>query len=115
MPTFTYTSRDEKGLVQTGHVDAVDEDQVVAILQHRGLLVTSITRRELAAHALLAIRRRKHPMHTGITVQDQVLLCEQLATLVEAGVPILRSLSVVSAQVESRRLLAALEAVSHDV
>ena len=115
MPTYTYTSRDEKGLVQTGHVDAVDEDQVVAILQHRGLLVTSITRKELAAHALLAVRRSKRPLHTGITVQDQVLLCEQLATLVQAGVPILRSLAVVSAQVESRRLLQALEAVSHDV
>jgi len=115
MPTYTYTSRDEKGLVQTGHVDAVDEDQVVAILQHRGLLVTSITRKELAAHALLAVRRRKRPLHTGITVQDQVLLCEQLATLVQAGVPILRSLAVVSAQVESRRLLQALEAVAHDV
>ena len=115
MPTYTYTSRDEKGLVQTGHVDAVDEDQVVAILQHRGLLVTSITRKALAAHALLAVRRRKHPLHTGVTVQDQVLLCDQLATLVEAGVPILRSLAVVSAQVESRRLLAALEAVSHEV
>ncbi|MDP3703035.1 MAG: type II secretion system F family protein [Candidatus Omnitrophota bacterium] len=115
MPTFTFTSRDDKGLVQIGHVDAVDEDQVVAILQHRGLLVTSITRKELAAHALLAVRRRKHPMHTGITVDDQVLLCEQLATLVQAGVPILRSLAVVSAQVESRRLFQALEAVSHDV
>lgn len=114
MPTYTYTSRDDKGLVQTGHVDAVNEDQVVAILQHRGLLVTSITRKDVDTAFVPAYRRARR-MHGGVTVEDQVLLCEQLATLVEAGVPILRSLTVVSDQVESRQLLRALEAACSDV
>ena len=115
MPTFTYTSRDDKGLVQTGHLDAVDEDQVVAILQHRGLLVTSITRKDLDSGFFLAVHRRRRRLHARVTVEDQVLLCEQLATLVEAGVPILKSLTVVSAQVESQQLLKALDAVRGDV
>jgi len=115
MPTFTYTSRDDKGMVRTGHLDAVDEDQAVAILQHRGLLVTSVSRKAVGTAAILAMRQRKRRLHANVTVEDQMLFCEQFATLVDAGVPILRSLTVVAAQVESRRLLTALEAVIGDV
>ena len=116
MPAFTYTSRDQKGIVQTGQLDAVNEDQVVAILQHRGLLVTSISQKDLEPQLLskkFRIARRR--LHRGVTTEDQVLLCEQLATLIGAGVPILKSLAVVSAQVESQQLLDALEDVQRDV
>ena len=117
MPTFTYTARDEKGLVQTGHLDALNEDQVVAMLQHRGLLVTSISQKDLAtATARPSVGRAKpHRMHEGVTVEDQVLLCQQLATMVDAGVPLLKSLEVVSFQVESRKLLLALEDIRREV
>ena len=54
-------------------------------------------------------------MHTGVKTEDQVLLCQQLATLIEAGVPLLKSLEVVCAQCESRILLVALEEARRDV
>ena len=112
MPTFTYSARDQAGRAQIGHLEAVDEDQVVVLLQHRGLLVTSISRKDLAraeSPKLRLGRGRGRRMHRGVTTDDQVLLCQQLATLVDAGVPLLRSLAVVSAQVESERLLLVLE------
>lgn len=119
MPTFSYTARDQTGVVQTGRLDAPTEDDVVLTLQRRGLLVTSVTSASLQAAAAprpslehAAAGRR---MHTGVTVDDQVLLCQQLATLVEAGVPLLKALEVVSLQVESRMLLIALEEVRRDV
>ncbi|MBI2104713.1 MAG: type II secretion system F family protein [Candidatus Omnitrophica bacterium] len=117
MPTFVYTARNDQGAVQNGQLDAVSEDDVLATLQRRGLLVTSITPQSLGAAPQPAIRRTKanRRMHTGVSTDDQVLLCQQLATLVEAGVPLLKSLEVVSAQVESRRLLIALEEVRREV
>ena len=117
MPTFAYTVRDDQGLVQTGQLDAVSKDDAIAALQHRGLLVTSISAKDLGASPALTFRRSKasRRMHTGVTTDDQVLLCQQLATLVEAGVPLLKGLEVVSAQVESRRLLLALEETRRDV
>ncbi len=60
-------------------------------------------------------RFRSSKMHTGVKTEDHVLLCQQLATLVEAGVPLLKSLEVASAQVESRRLLIALDETRRDV
>jgi len=116
MSTYTYTARDQQGIVQTGHLDAVTEDAVVNILQHRGLLVTSVMQKDLASQAAPAVRRFPRPrLHVRVTMEDQVLLCQQLATLVEAGVPLLKSLEVVSAQMESHTLLLALEDVRHDV
>ena len=112
MPSFVYTARDQRGSVQTGHLDALNEDEVVAVLQHRGLLVTSISKKDLQQAPTVTLRRRGgRRMHAGVTTDDQVLLCQQLATMVEAGVPLLKSLEVVSYQVESRRLLIVLEEI----
>ncbi len=117
MPSFTYTARDQQGVVQAGHLDAINEDEVVAVLQRRGLLVTSISHKDLAAGPSPSFRRAgsNRRMHTRVTTEDHVLLCQQLATLVEAGIPLLKSLEVVSAQVESRLLLIALDDIRRDV
>jgi type IV pilus assembly protein PilC len=120
MPTFTYTARNEQGVAQTGQLDAVSEDEVIATLQHRGLLVTSITQRTVEAAgrplpAKVATLKLPRRMHRRVTVDDQVLLCQQLATLVGAGVPLLKSFEVVASQVESSKLLIALEDVHREV
>lgn len=115
MPSFTYTARDHAGKVQAGFLDALSEDEVVAVLQHRGLLVTSISRKDLRNSAGFMSRQRPRRMHGGVSVDDQVLLCQQLSTLVEAGVPLLKGLEVVGMQVESRQLLLALEDVRRNV
>ena len=126
MPTFTYTARDEQGVVHNGQLDAMTEDEVIATLQHRGLLVTSISQKTLAqiqgqapgpagrtAFARQTKVRRK--LHAKVNTQDQVVLCQQLATLIGAGVPLLKSLEVVCAQVESSLLLLTLEEIRRDV
>lgn len=119
MPTFTYVARDRQGIVQTGMLDVSNEDDAVASLQRRGLFVTSLMRREAAAGsaapAAPMVSRFARRMHGRVTVDDQVFLCQGLATLVDAGVPLLRSLEVVMAQAESRTLVIALERVHQDV
>lgn len=115
MPTFTYIARDQEGLARSGQVDGVTEDEAIVLLQHRGLLVTSISKKDLAQKSRVVFRQGARRFHGRVTVDDQVLLCQQMATLVEAGVPLLRSLEVVAAQVESRPLLLALEQIRHDV
>ena len=118
MPTFTYAARDDQGTVHRGVLDALTEDEVVTALQHRGLLITSISEKTLESARQASFRpsrRGRRRMHTPVNVDDQVLLCQQLATLVGAGVPLLKSLEVVSEQVESRVLMLALEDVRRDV
>ena len=115
MATFTYTGRDQHGTVQAGQLDALSEEDVVRILQHRGVLVTSVTARQAGGHAVTPSRRHPRRLHARVTIEDHVQLCQQLGTLVEAGVPLLRSLDVVSAQTESQPLLGALQQIRRDV
>ena len=118
MPTFTYTARDRQGSAQSGRLDAGTEDEVISTLQRRGLMVTSVLLSNGAVQPAAAPAQRvsmHRRMHTRVTTDDQVLLCQQLSTLVEAGVPLLKALEVVAAQVESRLLLIALEEVQRDV
>lgn len=115
MPSFTYSARDQNGMVQTGHLDALNEDEVVAVLQHRGLLVTAVSKKDLQQGPALTIKRKSRRMHAAVKTDDHVLLCQQLATLIEAGVPLLKSLEVVSMQVESRLLLLALDEIHRSV
>ena len=118
MPTFVYGARNEQGAAQTGQLDALSEDEVISTLQHRGLLVTSIilkgteVKEKRSVTSKVKGRRR---MHKGVKTDDQVLLCQQLATLIGAGVPLLRSFEVVAQQVESSTLLVVLEEIHRDV
>ncbi len=116
MPTFLYAARDRSGLVQTGHVDAATEDEVLSVLQSRGLFVTSVSRKDLtAAGGTASGAQLKRKLHGRVTTEDKTMFCEQLATLLEAGVPLLRSLQILCDQVESRPLLIALQGIRRDI
>ncbi|MBI3324214.1 MAG: type II secretion system F family protein [Candidatus Omnitrophica bacterium] len=114
MPSFFYTARDHNGTLQSGHLEAVDEDEVLSVLQNRGLIVTALSRKEsraLPSGKPLSSRR----LHGRATSDDKVLFCEQLATLLDAGIPLTKSLQVISAQVESRLLLKAVDQMRQDI
>lgn len=114
MPGFVYTARDGNGRMQSGHLEAVDEHEVAVVLQGRGLMITSLSRKKPFGAGVVR-RQASHRLHGGVKSDDLVLLCEQMAVLVSAGIPLLRSLEVIIAQVESRPLLRAIEQVRGEV
>lgn len=115
MPSYVYAARDRHGTLQSGHLDAMDEDEVVALLQNRGLVVTALSRKDLQAARSALPGRLGRRLHRRVTTDDQVLLCQQLAAMLEAGIPLLRSLEVLSAQVESEPLVNALAHMRQDI
>lgn len=125
MALYNYSARDQRGSIQTGTLEAASEDEVITRLQHRGLIVTTVSTMSGGGEksggsgssggskALVSSMPRR--MHNKVKIDDHVSLCQQLGTLVEAGVPLLRSLKVVNTQVESKKLYHALETVRKDV
>ncbi|MFH0762385.1 MAG: type II secretion system F family protein [Candidatus Omnitrophota bacterium] len=108
MAKFFYISRDKAGKKDTGVIEAVDQEDAVERLQKKELLVVSIFpehkgRISPVASAGAAREKRKWK-HYRIATDDLVILCRQLATLLGAGVTILKSLEIISEQVASRRL-----------
>jgi type IV pilus assembly protein PilC len=105
MPKFSYIARNYKGEKITGTEEASNEEEVVGRLQARNLLVVSIISDEAAAaKAGITAKVKIQLRHYGISRDDLVLFCRQLATLLGAGVTILKSLDIISQQVSSKKL-----------
>ncbi|MDD2680098.1 MAG: type II secretion system F family protein [Candidatus Omnitrophica bacterium] len=109
MPKYFYVARNKAGTKVDGVEEGVSQDEVISRLQSKDLLVVSITSEEskdtpLPSGAQATYRGKFIPKHNRITGQDLTLFCRQLATLLGAGVTILKSLDIISNQVSSKRL-----------
>ncbi|MCM8757821.1 MAG: type II secretion system F family protein [Candidatus Omnitrophica bacterium] len=116
MPYFFYIARDKSGKKITGSEDALSAEELASRLQARDLIVISIIAESKEAKFTLAESKSKFKrQHSRITSYDMVLLCQQLSTLLGAGVPIMQSLKIVSRQLASRRLTRVLLDLTSDM
>jgi type II secretory pathway component PulF len=95
---FSYQSRDSKGALRTGTVEAVSMQNAQEILQQHGLIVIKI----------LPVSRmnilEKLSFLERVSMKELVMFSRQLATLINAKVPIVQSLKILELQVSSRKL-----------
>ncbi len=111
MPTFIYKAKDKKGTVEKGSLEAPDKYKALEALQSRGLIVTSIKE----TGEFVKERQKKRRFRWRLKLDDLASMARQLATLLDAGVPLLRSLDIVKQQAEVKSLYLALEEVQRDV
>lgn len=108
MPKFFYIARDKTGNKVTGAEEASNQDESINRLQAKELIVISVIPEEREGKNLvtpdLIMKGRVIPKHSRITSGDLTLFCRQLATLLGAGVTILRSMNIIAQQVASKRL-----------
>ncbi|RKY39244.1 MAG: type II secretion system F family protein [Candidatus Omnitrophota bacterium] len=112
MAKFRYTVRNQEGELNQGVIEAFSEEDAVNKLQAHNLLVTSITPLE---EEVGEKKEKKRRFHSRVKIDDLILFSRQLSTLLNAGIPLLRSLEILIKQVESRRLYNALEKIKADV
>lgn len=107
MGKYSYIGRKANGERDTGVIEGAHQDDAVLQLQKRGLIVTSIISFDVGKSDAGPVRDpstpRKQFTHGGITANDLVLFARQLAMLLGAGVSLLRSLGIISKQVDSRK------------
>lgn len=105
MPKFFYIARDKTGKKVTGFEESGNQEDVIARLQAKDLIVVSILPEEKGQKKpTVAVESKFRPHHYGVTSYDLVLLCRQLAILLGAGMTILKSLDIISKQVSSHKL-----------
>ncbi len=117
MPDFLYKARDSEGNLVQGTMASDTQDEIIDILQRRGLLITSIEKiivKKRARKALAGIKK-KVSFSRRIKLDDLCVFARQLGTLLNAGVPLLRSLTVLAAQLESLPLRVAVEKIKDDI
>jgi type IV pilus assembly protein PilC len=105
MPKFFYIARNKSGDKQTGVEDAATQEEAIIRLQARDLFVVSIFPEEIdrGISPEVILKTKFKPKHYRIVRDDLVLFCRQLATLLGAGVTILKSLDIISQQIASKK------------
>lgn len=110
---YAYRARDAQGKLQRGRVEAPTEAGVVARLRTLGLAPIAIE----PAKAGVGLNRDLSFdfLPARVKLKDLTVMTRQLATMVGAGLSLIRALDILTEQTESRPLQKALTAVRTDV
>src|SRR6056297_1133600 len=94
MPTFAYTARDMKGNQINGTLEAGGEREVATILSERSLFPVLVKDVAASSSPMASISGRRK----RVSGQTMAMFYSQLAALLRAGVPMMRSLNVMAEQ-----------------
>jgi len=124
MANFQYSALDAKGEQTTGSLAAASEAEAIQQLRAKGLYPTQINEEGKGkgkAAPIKAKAKAKGPAlakgKTGGTIKPKSLMIftRQLATLIDSGLPLLRSLTVLEKQEPSPGLRATINALAENV
>ena len=110
MSTYAFRAVDVAGVPARGEVDAETKAQVTEQLRERGLIVLDVSETNEAFKLESAFDRFR-----GIKTRDLAVFARQFSTLIQSGMPMLRSLYTLEDQTEDERLCAAIAGVRNDV
>lgn len=125
MPKFSYTAIDSSGKQKSGVVNANNSDEATSQIKAMGLFVTNLqsaTGKAAAkgkgrTRAVAGSSARKKPVTIGKAVGQKGLavFTRQMATLLQAGLPLLRSLEVLIRQEKNPAFKWVLEELADNV
>ncbi len=117
MPKYAYKAVDKQGKQSFGVIDA--DSQALAINDIRNLGLFPTTVREATKSDEKKARRGERKISEfyigGVKQKQIVIMTRQLSTLIEAGLPLLRSLNVLIGQMKPCKLKDILREVTSDV
>jgi type IV pilus assembly protein PilC len=108
MPTYKFKAMDLAGATAAGEVEAISPQDVAEQLKQRGLVVIDVASK-------YSSREINIDLFPHVKADDLAVASRQLSTMVNAGMPILRALSVLEAQSSNKLLKSTLTSVRGDV
>lgn len=111
--TYTYKGRDSAGKIVKGRLEAPNESTVLSRMRALGLTPVSIT--EASSGTGLNRDINLGVFEKGVGLKELAVMSRQLATMVAAGIPLLKSLSILAEQTESKPLAVVLTSVRNQV
>jgi type IV pilus assembly protein PilC len=117
MPAFAYKAIDKKGNEMTGVVDAENETLAIAEVKNLGYFPLKIY--ESTKRSERRAKKKKRGISEfyigGVKTKELVVFTRQLATLIDAGLPLLRSMNILHAQLKPSKLRDTLEEMTEDI
>jgi type IV pilus assembly protein PilC len=110
MATFAYVARTRQGTIKKGEVPAKTRDEALDQLRKQNLVVTTIHEKAKDAGGFANIT-----FGGGVTDKDIVVFTRQFATMINAGLPLIQCLEILSSQSENKTLCKTIGEVKLDV
>ncbi|MDQ6735542.1 MAG: type II secretion system F family protein [Nitrospirota bacterium] len=108
MATFAYVGKNRQGAVKKGEVVAKTRDEAIEQLRKLNVGVTSLQEKALAQGLLASLSG-------GVKDKDLVVFTRQFSTMINAGLPLVQCLDILSTQSENKFLGKAVGEIKLDV
>lgn len=120
---YKYIAKDKNAAIVRGAEDAPNHEELINRLRAKGLFVVKVEEdgggvgpsRDVGGGSGPMPRKGQRFTHYGIKLMDLALFAKQVATLLNSGVPLLKSLEIISCQSESKQFSVLLLKIRKDI
>lgn len=106
MPVFAYSARAASGELTTGEIDLPSRDEVVGYLVRQRLRPVAVNAKAKEINIQIG---------TGVKTREVVIFTRQFATMINSGLPLVQSLTILSEQTENKVFSKIIAAVLNDI
>ena len=106
---FQWSGKTVRGTIESGEMMAATREEVIALLRKKNITATIVT--EKTKKGVLG----KFSLKGKVKDKDIVIFTRQFATMIDAGLPLVQALEILSTQVENKTLGKTLSQVKVDV
>ncbi|MCX5679966.1 MAG: type II secretion system F family protein [Candidatus Omnitrophica bacterium] len=110
MPNFKYVAKDHEGKNVSGIMEAKTEGEAIDALRKKDLIIVSVAE---AAHKFDF--KKYFGGKKKVKLDDLVVFSRQLATMVDAGIPLVGALDILGDQIDNRDFGAVIISIRNDV
>ena len=108
METYVWSGRSREGQRQKGELAAKNKDEVISIMRKQNIMVTSVVKRAKKISLNL-------PFQSKGSDKDIALFTRQFATMIDAGLPLVQCLDILSKQADNKAFAAVINEIRQDV
>ncbi len=105
--TYQWSGKNVKGIVESGEIVASSKEEVIAQLRRRNITPTLVTEK--------IAKKRRFGLGGRVKDKDIVVFTRQFATMIDAGLPLVQALGILSTQVENKFFGQILTQIKSDV
>jgi type IV pilus assembly protein PilC len=109
VPVYVWKGRTVGGEIQSGELTLDSQDEVLGALRKRRIIITSV--REKPKEIKLSLPK----IGTGVSTRDLAIFTRQFATMINAGLPLVQCLDILSKQTEKETFRAIIAQTMREV
>ncbi len=103
---FRWEGKTRQGAIQKGELSAKSKDEVIQLLRRQNILPINVAAKP---------KEISFQFGTGVKDKDIVIFTRQLATMIDAGLPLVQCLEILGSQTENKTLAKVVTQVRSDV